>query len=679
MIGFFTDPYPDELLYSACSRYHRRARNISKEATARDLFGNARTKIVIDFQTRLDYLAAQLPLTTYSVSRLIDEYTMLPLYAPFLPAERLEVLRRDMSGGGGNSVHARIGILSYGLDVKRLRFCPVCIEEDREPYWHRTHQVSGVEVCPIHFVFLSDSEVSVRNRSSGRAFMTARQAIDEMPRSVRAVRPLDPDNREHQALLCLAKDAAWVLSARINVPYQSGLRRKYLRLLLERGLATYGGKVRHTPLNEQLLNHYTPALLERLRCGLHGQYHWLRHLANNWTIAHHPLHHLLLMQFLKCSAKEFFRLPAEIEPFGKGPWPCLNPAGGHYREARIKKCMIKQIRDDSKTLAGTFLCECGFSYRRIGSDATDERQYHYDMVMSFGVAWYEELRRMKENGTHSRKEMAQELRVSVDTIKSQLKRLKASSESGVPPTQRKKMGRPRLPVSDSDRRSKHRRMWRETVAENLEASRTELRRAAPKAYNWLAVHDKKWLDENSPEWRLSHRKIPQVDWSERDQNYSASVCETSRKMLTAPGRPVRASRTAISKHIGILAVVTKSGGKLPLTNKALDEVSESATAFAIRRICWAANCYRQELVPAAGWQLLSRAAISNKMARHLEIKAACQEYVRVLHEMKEAGWKVPQKAICAKPQRLSNIRLNISACSTASSNALCVCGDSPLN
>ena len=107
MIGFFTDPYPDELLYSACSRYHRRVGSISKEAAARNLFGNARTKIVIDFQTRLDYLAAQLPSATYSVSRLIDEYTMLPLYAPFLSAERLDVLRRDMCGEGGHSVHGR--------------------------------------------------------------------------------------------------------------------------------------------------------------------------------------------------------------------------------------------------------------------------------------------------------------------------------------------------------------------------------------------------------------------------------------------------------------------------------------------------------------------------------------------------------------------------------------------
>jgi hypothetical protein len=638
MIGFFTDPYPDELLYSACSRYHRRVGKISKEAAARNLFGNPRTKIVIDFQTRLGYLAAQLPLATYSVSRLIDEYTMLPLYAPFLPAERLEVLRRDMCGEGGNSVHGRIGVLAYGLEVKRLRFCLACIEEDREPYWHRTHQVPGVEVCPTHAVFLSDSEVSVRNRSNGRALITLRQAINELPLSARAVQPLDPQNLEHQTLLCIAQDTAWVLSAQIEVPDQILLRRRYLRLLLERGLATYGGKVRHARLNEQFLSYYSPRLLDRLGCGLEGHYNWLRRLANNWTIARHPLHHLLLMRFLGCSAEEFFRLPAEVEPFGKGPWPCLNPAGGHYREARAGMCLIRQRRDKNKPLVGTFLCECGFSYQRTGPDATEERRYQYDRVVSFGGAWYEELRRMHANGTHSREEMALALCVSADTIKSQLRRLKASSESGVPPTQRKKLGRPRLPTSDSERCDEHRKRWRDTVAENPDASRTELRCAAPEAYNWLAAHDKKWLEENSPECRVSHSGTPQVNWPERDQMYSAAARETSAKMLTAIGRPVQASRTAISKSLGILAVVTKSSAKLPLTNKTLDEVSESVTAFAIRRIRWAAECYRQEQVRANQWKLQTRAAVSNKMARDPEVKAACEECLRELHSISETGW-----------------------------------------
>jgi hypothetical protein len=73
MIGFFTDPHAGELLYSAVSRYHYRARNQSTETTARDLFGHPRTYIIADLQSRLDYLASQLPPEIYPVSRLIDE------------------------------------------------------------------------------------------------------------------------------------------------------------------------------------------------------------------------------------------------------------------------------------------------------------------------------------------------------------------------------------------------------------------------------------------------------------------------------------------------------------------------------------------------------------------------------------------------------------------------------
>jgi hypothetical protein len=121
--------------------------------------------------------------------------------------------------------------------------------------------------------------------------------------------------------------------------------------------------------------------------------------------------------------------------------------------------------------------------------------------------------------------------------------------------------------------------------------------------------------------------------------YSAAARETSAKMLTAIGRPVQASRTAISKSLGILAVVTKSSAKLPLTNKTLDEVSESVTAFAIRRIRWAANCFRQEQVPANQWKLQTRAAVSNEMARDPEVRVAFEDYVRALREMDEAGWE----------------------------------------
>jgi hypothetical protein len=641
MIGFFTDPYPDELLYSACARYHRRARNISKEATARDLFGNARVKIVVDLQPRLGYLAAQLPPETYSVSRLIDEHTMLPFYTPFLPAGRQEALRQDMYGDGGGSVHARLGILLPSrTGTERLRFCPACAREDREPYWHRVHQAPGVHVCPTHAVFLSDSEVSVRNRSSGRALVTARQAIGELPTSAMTERPLDPENRDHQALLFLARDAAWLLNARIEILDQNVLRRRYLRLLLERGLATYGGVVRHRWLNDQFLEHYSPPLLEKLGCKPDSRCQWLRPLINDWGRARHPLHHLLLMQFLGCPAEKFFGLPAEIEPYGNGPWPCLNPAGGHYRELRVAECLISHTHDESKQLLGTFRCECGFSYRRVGPDTTDQRRYEYDRITSYGDAWYEKLREMQTAGNRSRGEMALALGVSPNVVKAKIKRLKSSDESGVSPTQLRKIGRPRLDFSELGYRDKHRERWLDVVAKNPEASRTEHRRTAAEAYNWLVKHDKEWLEENSPErrGRIGERRSP-VNWKERDKEYSSAARNTATAMLTTPGRPVRASRTAIAKNLGILAVVFKTPAKLPLTIETLDEVSESITAFAVRRIRWAADCYCEEQVPAVRWKLQIRAAVSNNLARDSKVKVVLEECAQALRVMSESGWE----------------------------------------
>lgn len=647
MIGFFTDPYPDELLYSACARYHRRARNISKAATARDLFGKPQTKIVVDLQSRLGYLVAQLPPETYSVSKLIDEHTMLPFYTPFLPAERQEALREDMCGDGGGSVHAKLGILLPSRTAtERLRFCPACAQEDYEPYWHRVHQSPGVHVCPTHAVFLSDSEVSVRNRSSGRALVTAKQAIDELPASSLTERPLDPENRDHQALLCLARDAAWLLNARIEILDQNVLRRRYLRLLLERGLATYGGVVRHRWLNDRFLEHYSQELLERLGCKTDSLCHWLRHLINDWARARHPLHHLLLMQFLGCPAEKFFSLPVEIEPYGTGPWPCLNPAGGHYRELRVAKCLISHTHDESKQLLGTFRCECGFSYRRVDPDITDRRRYEYDRIVSYGDAWYEKLREMRTAGNHSREEMARALGVSTNIVKAKIKRLKSSNEAGVPPTQLRKLGRPPLPFNELGYPDKHRERWLDVVAKNPEASRTEHRRTAAEAYNWLVKYDKEWLEENSPERRVRiDKRRALVNWKERDKEYSSAVRNNATAMLTTPGRPVRASRTAIAKNLGILAVVTKTPAKLPLTIETLDEVSESITAFAIRRIRWATGCYRREQVQADRWKLQTRAAVSNKMARDPEVKAAFEECARALRELSESGWECLAKGL----------------------------------
>jgi hypothetical protein len=158
-------------------------------------------------------------------------------------------------------------------------------------------------------------------------------------------------------------------------------------------------------------------------------------------------------------------------------------------------------------------------------------------------------------------------------------------------------------------------------------------------------HDKEWLDKNSPARLGSSGTRPRIDWSERDKNFSEAVRETAGKIINAPGRPVWASRTGIASDLRILAVVNKHSSKLPLTNKALGEVSESIESFAARRVRWAADRCRQEKVKADKWILLKRGAVSYKIADKAEVKTVIEECVQMLGEMNARGWASSSGAI----------------------------------
>jgi TniQ len=232
MLGFFTDPFPDEILYSAIARYHRRTRNSCVAATARDLFGCEIRQMTVDLPSRLGFLVDRLPPGhCYTVDRLIDEHTLLPFYAPFLPPKRLQQLRSDMAGApDGGSIHGRSGILTSHISLEYLRFCPPCVDEDRarhgEPYWHRLHQVPGVAVCPVHMVFLEDSDARTLGRGKKEVLITAKQAVRSTP-----ARPLDPSNRDHQTHLRIARDASWLLRQAGVAADPAAIHKRYLVLL----------------------------------------------------------------------------------------------------------------------------------------------------------------------------------------------------------------------------------------------------------------------------------------------------------------------------------------------------------------------------------------------------------------------------------------------------------------
>jgi hypothetical protein len=80
-------------------------------------------------------------------------------------------------------------------------------------------------------------------------------------------------------------------------------------------------------------------------------------------------------------------------------------------------------------------------------------------------------------------------------------------------------------------------------------------------------------------------------------------------LKNTPGRPVWLTKTAITRKLGQYTLIQKEIDKLPLTARVLSEVVETQVDYAIRRLEWATEYFRQEHVYPPQWQLLSRASL----------------------------------------------------------------------
>lgn len=395
MLAYFPDPYPDELFYSICARFQDRVRYPSQRATVEDLFQTKNAIAIFDFPSRLNRIVAALPLKSgYTVDYFINNHTLLPFYSPFLPPERNQLIREEMDGDNGAKIHTRLGIVAGYVEMpSHLRFCPLCVEDDKklfgECYWHRLYQVPGVEVCPTHAVFLEKSDVLTHNRRRTYEFLAAEQAIKMV-----LPRPIDPLEPVHKILFNIARDIKWLLNDCYFVPGLEDLYQKYLSLVKKSPeLVTYTGRIRVQELLRLLKNHYPAKVLELFHCPLDEQIrdNWLAQLVRFPRRVHHPLRHLLLIQFLGYSAQEFFELQEANKSFGDAPWPCLNPVCQYFQQFRIKECQITYNQDNHK-LTGIFSCTCGFVYCRTTPEQSLEARFQLSRIKAYGSVWEESLK-----------------------------------------------------------------------------------------------------------------------------------------------------------------------------------------------------------------------------------------------------------------------------------------------
>lgn len=500
---------------------------------------------------------------------------------------------------------------------ERLRFCPRCQTEDRElfkqAYWHRLHQLPGVEVCPSHAVFLEDSEARARHLSNPFQFLSAEEYTGARP-----ARPLDVADPKHAVLLKLAADASWLLDQRSTLTKSlEGLRNRYLALLIERGLASYSGGIRSGKLLDAFRKRYPPSLLKALRCEFGGanqeKDNWLLRLVRKPSHSHHPLRHLLLMNFLGVSAEHFFGLPEEIKFFGDKPWPCLNSTADHYREPVVTEFSIS-FRGSAHRPVGTFICDCGFAYARSGPDLNPDDRFRITKMKSFGPVWEQALERFWDDPSLSVSGIARCLGVDPITIRRHAERCGLSVQrSGRKPV---KPLRSTTTLRDgvssetlTQKRHEHRDRWLSAIEKNPTITMKSLRRDLPRVYAWLLKNDADWLKTHRPARHVREPANSSVDWGWCDARLAFFVWAKAIEFLNAPGKPAFLSRAAICNGLGRTSLIRQKIHKLPLTAAALAEVTESRVCYAVRRVYWAARSYLQEGTFPQRWCLILRANV----------------------------------------------------------------------
>jgi Tn7-like transposition protein D/TniQ protein len=632
MIGVFPDPYPGEIFYSVCARLCERAGYSKHRIAMQDIFGSETVIASVTLPSHLDDLVGRLPSgNAYTSDYLITEHTLLPLYSPFLPPERLNRLRQDISGRNGPSLHMRSGIMASRVPLPEwLRFCPQCVIEDKkqwgECYWHRVHQASGVEICPLHKMYLCDSNVRARNNKTRHEFVSAERAVQvtEQPRP-------SSQSPYYQNLLHIARDVYWLLCQHNLSQDLTLLHHRYRKLLSEIDLATYRGRVDISMFLQKFRNYYPSQLLQLLHCELeeHIQESWLLRLVRApHGGAQHPLYHLLFMHFLGQTAESFFGSLVEDRPFGVGPWPCLNPVCNHYYLPFIAECRVVHSPHVHGKPIGTFECACSFVYSRTGPDVKREDQFKRSKIKSFGSLWEMRLQTLWQDETASLRAMARQLGVDPLTVKHQALRI------GLPfprpfnicsrPKIRQKISPPSHQRSERDSLEEYRTTWLATMQTNPGEGIRILRSKAPRVYTWLYRHDKAWLKAHAPSSKKSKLQADRVDWEKRDFQLAEEVKVAAHFLKNLPERPILVTISAIGREIGQLALLQQHLDKLPRVAKALEEHVESRETFAVRRIQWTLMDCSLNNIYLERWQLIRKAGVA-RLAEQPQVKDAIDE------------------------------------------------------
>jgi len=597
-----------EIDYSIFARIWDIRQYRSKTVFMQELFGNKSAVASIGLSNHISYFIDNLaPGHGYTFDSFVDKHTLFPWITSFQSHKRVLNLRSDVRSQKKHSIGVLAGLVSNSIPLALgLRLCPNCVDIDRDQhgfcYWHREHQIFGIDVCYIHGIPLQTFEEPVRKQSDRRLCLSAENAL-QMMELENNVSPVCFEDTRWK----LARDAHWILCQHDLPSRLTSTYDRYQSILESLSLLTSTGLTRLQRIADLFQKSHPHELITLLRCKMVNPLNasWLtRILSGEGT--QHPIRHLMLLYALEESAETFFDQSRVYKPFGLGPWPCLNPVCPQYKKHIIRnRCITNNRRLQSISV---FNCElCGFSYALKQNHGNDNIS-KYDYIKKYGSLWEEKLCETWNDTTMSIRRIARHLGVSVTAILRSAIRLdlafpKPGSKHNKPKHLERK---PKIDIH----RGEYRRLWLEAQNKSPYASRTKIKKLLPhNVYVWLLKNDKDWLNENSPRTLIIPCKGQRkTNTTEQDSDLARLILEIVSQIKNHPGIPIRITITEIRRRIDKPSVLQRRLDIFPETQAVIQEVVESIEEYAIRKMNYIALQAKRSNITLTRYYLLRKSS-----------------------------------------------------------------------
>ena len=166
MIAYLPTPYEDELFYSVLCRTYTHSGYLSYKEALRDMLYSKSNNPSIEFLGHFNSAFNVLIRQAYSIDHLILNHTMYPQYGRFIPLENKKSAMHHLAIDYCDPHHL-FCILPRNQNDLYIKYCPLCLQEDRdrygETYWHRSHQIRSMSICPKHYCNLETSNILAKS------------------------------------------------------------------------------------------------------------------------------------------------------------------------------------------------------------------------------------------------------------------------------------------------------------------------------------------------------------------------------------------------------------------------------------------------------------------------------------------------------------------------------------